>query len=371
MRISKWLLLSVIVPVLGAALTVAQTTPTLRDGFVKYAGVSAVTGREGAFVAFLKSQLPPGVKSEVDNMGNLTVQLGDASPQLLIVTSVDEPGFLVTDITDEGFLRVAAAGARTTSTLFTQFHEGHYVDIAARSGVIRGVVALPSSHLVRGHRDYLVPDRLLIDIGARTRQEAQSRGIELLEPVTAVKDIALLAENRIAGPMLSRKFGAFALMQVLKAAGPKGGKGVVFAWATQSAMSNSGVARLARRFSPKQVLVLGSYQRGTGRGGQDPIEILDSGVLIPDANSPGTASPLLRGAAASAGSKIKLTPSTTGTLPEVRAFGTNVDVCALAIAVAYSGSLVETIDLDDLQQLIEFINMVIGKSTESSQAETS
>ncbi len=361
MRTSKCLLLCMIVVVLSAISTAAQVAPKLRDGFVQYAGVPAVTGREAQFIAFLKSQLPAGVKSETDNMGNLTVQVGGENPQLLVVTSVDEPGYLVTDITEDGFLRVTAPGGRTLSTLFPQFHEGHYVDIAAKGGMIRGVVALPSSHLVRGRRDNLTLEKLLIDIGARSRQEAQARGIELLEPVTAVKDIALLAENRIAGPMLSRKFGAFALMEVLKASGAKTGKGVVFAWATQSAMNNSGVARLARRYAPKQVLVLGAFQRGTGRGGQDPVEILDSGVLVPDANSPGTASQLLRGATAVAGAKIRLTPSPTGTPPEVRAFGTNADVCALAIPVAYPGSLVETIDLDDLQQLIEFIKIIVGE----------
>lgn len=360
-RTSKCLVACVILTVLGALPTAAQISPKLRDGFVQYAAVAVVTGREAPFLAFLKAQLPAGMKSEIDNMGNLIVQMGDASTQLLVVTSIDEPGYLVTDITEDGYLRVTAPAGRAPSTLFPQFHEGHYVDIGAKGGIIRGVVALPSSHLVRGRRDNLTLEKLLIDIGARSRQEAQARGIELLEPVTAVKDIALLAGNRIAGPMLSRKFGAFALMEAVKAYGTNSGKGVVFAWASQGAMNNSGVARLAKRYAPKQVLVLGAYQRGNGRSVQDPVEILDSGVLVPDANSPGTASQLLRDATTTAGEKIKLTPSPTGALPEVRAFGANADVCALAIPVAYPGSLVETIDLDDLQQLIEFIQLIVRR----------
>ncbi len=361
MRTSRLLLLSMIVVVPGAFPTAAQLSQKLRDSFVPFAVVPSVTGREAPFIAFLKTQLPEGVKSEIDNMGNLIVQAGDANPQLLVVTSVDEPGFLVTDITQDGYLRVTAPAGRAMGAMFPQFHEGHYVDIATRGGTMRGVVSLPSSHLVRGRRDNLTLDKLLIDIGARSRQEAQARGIELLEPVTAIKDIALLAENRIAGPMLSRKFGAFALVEALKAYVPKTGKSVVFAWATQSAMSNSGVARLARRYAPKQVLVLGAFSRLTGRNGQDPVEVLDSGVLIPDANSSGTASPLLRDAIAAAGSKFRFTPSPTGIAPEARAFGASADVCSIAIPVAYPGSLVETIDLDDLQQLIGFIKIIVGE----------
>jgi len=333
----------------------------LRDEFVRYAAVQAVTGREAGFIQFLKGRLLAGVASEIDNMGNLIVRVGDAAPQLLVVTSVDERGFLVTDITEEGFLRVAAPGGRAPGASFTQFHEGHYVDISTRNGIIRGVVALPSSHLVRGRRESLTVDRMLIDIGARSREEAAARGVEILNPLAAVKDIAVLAENRVAGPMLSRKFGALALMEAVRGYSAKPGMGVVFAWATQSALSNSGVTRLARRFSPRQVLIVGAYQRTAGRTVRDPVEIFDSGVLVPDAESPGAGSELLKAAQAAAGAKIKLTPSPTAAVPEARAFGSTADTCAVAIPVLFPGSLVETIDLDDLQQLIEFIKVAASR----------
>lgn len=339
----------------------AQTPVKLKESFLQCAGIQAVSGREARFIGFLKSQLPADAKPEIDNMGNLTIQFGGVVPQLLVVTSVDEPGYLVTDITDEGFLRVSSPGGRTPNALFAQFHEGHYVDIAARSEMIRGVVALPSSHLVRGRRENLTLDRFLIDIGARSRAEAVARGIEMLQPVSAIKDIALLAENRISGPMLSRKFGALALREAARGYKARSGNGIVFAWTTQSIMSNSGVARLARRFAPKQVLTIGAFQRAAGRTGKDPVEVLDSGVLIPDAESPGGSSMLLGTALANAGQRIKITRSPTAALPEVRAFGA-ADAFSAAIPVMFPGSLVETIDLDDLQQLITFLQIVLESS---------
>jgi putative aminopeptidase FrvX len=344
-----------------AAVTLpAQAPQDIKDGFLRCATIPSVTGREGQFVEFLKSRLPAGVKPEVDNMGNMIVRIGSGDPQILIVTSIDEPGYLVTDITEEGFLRILSPGGRAPNPLFLQFHEGHYVDIGVKTGPIRGVVALPSSHLVRGRRESLALDKALIDIGARSKSEAVARGIELLEPVTAVKDIALLAENRIAGPMLSRKFGAFALLESLKANAAKPGKSIVFAWACQSVMSNSGLARLAREVAAKQIVIVGAYQRAGGRGGRDPVEILDSGVLVPDTDTPGVGSPLFKAAAAAA-VPIKLTPSPGGTLPEARAFGSGADLFAVGIPVAFAGSLVETIDLDDLRQLITFLNIVAAR----------
>ena len=353
-----WIL---VIAILFGLAAPAASRQAVKDDFLRYADIQSVTGREARFIEFLKSQLPAAARPEIDNRGNLIVSIGaETAPPLLIVASVDEPGFLVTDVTEEGYLRVASPGGRGTSPLFAQFHEGHLVEIASRGGMVRGVVALPSSHLVRGRRESLTVDRMLIDIGARSKQEVIVRGVEMLNPLAAVKDIAVLAENRVAGPMLSRKFGAYALMEALKGTASRQGRRVVFAWATQSAMSNSGVARLARRLAPKQVLVVGAFQRTGARAGKDPVEVLDSGVLVPDGESPGGAGQLLREAMSAAGQKVKVTLSPTGASPESRAFGAGADVLAAAIPVAFPGSLVETIDLDDLQQLIEFIRIVAG-----------
>ncbi len=345
-----------------AAFASAQSTHKYQADFAKYAGFQSVTGRESRFIEFLKSQLPADAKSEIDNMGNLTAQIGPRPPQLMIVTSVDEPGYVVTDFTEDGYLRVESPAGRGAATLFTQFHEGHYVDILAAGAAICGVVALPSSHIFRGKRENLATDRLLIDIGARTREEALARGIQILDPVAAIKDVAYLAQNRISGPMLSRKFGAFALMQVLKTT--KQDANVVFAWATQSALRNSGVGRLARKYEPKTVLVLGSFKRAEDRrtrAVRNPVDVLDSGVLVPDAESAGNAGQLLRAASAAASSRgIKLTPSSTGALPEARSFSQGrADLLPLAIAVKFPDTLVETIDLDDLDQLIQFVTILI------------
>jgi hypothetical protein len=122
-------------------------------------------------------------------------------------------------------------------------------------------------------------------------------------------------------------------------------------------MSNSGLNRLARRYAPKQVLMLAPFQRGGSRGAaRDPVEILDSGVLVPEVALSGSPGPLL--AAAAAAQKVKLTPSPGA--PEARQFGPGTELLAVSIPVAFPGSLVETIDLDDLKQLIDLVLAVLG-----------
>ena len=50
--------------------------------------------------------LPSWAKPKVDEAGNLVLTIGQGQPHLLVVTSIDEDGYLVSGITDDGFLRL-------------------------------------------------------------------------------------------------------------------------------------------------------------------------------------------------------------------------------------------------------------------------
>ena len=41
-----------------------------------------------------------------DNLGNVVVTIGSGAPHRLVVTPIDEPGFVVSEITGDGYLRV-------------------------------------------------------------------------------------------------------------------------------------------------------------------------------------------------------------------------------------------------------------------------
>ena len=341
----------------------AGQAPDDSSGFFNYAAVPSVTGRESQFIDFLKTRLPGWAKPETDNMNNLVVRLGAPNPDLLVVASIDEPGYVVSNITDDGFLRVQSPSGSPPNPLFHQFHEGHYVDIMTMRGALRGVVALPSSHIFRGVRKNLGLEDFLIDIGARTKDEALARGVELLDPLTAVKDLAVLSAGELAGPMLSRKFPAYALMEALNRLKPEGRRSIAFAWATQGYRRNPGVDRLARSLSASRVLVVGAFLRLTDRKSGaviDPVEAPGSGVLLPDTESPESRSAFARAAStAAAQAGIRVSPSPAGARPEVRAFeGSSAQVLSAAIAVKYPGTLVEVISRDDLDQLVRFIQLI-------------
>jgi len=67
--------------------------------------VPAVSGYEQPLIEELRAELRP-LSPKTDNVGNLWVTFGSGSPQRLLVTPVDEPGYVVSEITPDGYLRV-------------------------------------------------------------------------------------------------------------------------------------------------------------------------------------------------------------------------------------------------------------------------
>ena len=129
------------------------------------------------------AMLPHGTR--VDSFGNAWFTRGTGRPHILILTHRDIPGYVVSRITPDGYLRLQRLG--TGTPLFDQFQVGRRVFVYTAKGVLPAVVACPSTHFRRG-ADLPVPeatvDDLWVDVGAESDREAETMGISLLDPVT-------------------------------------------------------------------------------------------------------------------------------------------------------------------------------------------
>ena len=65
----------------------------------------AVSGYEQELASKIRAQLKD-FSPKTDNLGNVIVTLGSGAPHRLIVTPMDEPGYVVSAITSDGYLRV-------------------------------------------------------------------------------------------------------------------------------------------------------------------------------------------------------------------------------------------------------------------------
>ena len=126
-----------------------------------------------------------------DQLGNLILRKGSGSPRRVIACALDRPGFAVTEITDDGYLRLREAGAGRQHSLWVQFHEGQRIRVLTRAGSVPGVVIVKSTHLQRGrvaNAPVTTLDDLWVDVGAGSKAEVHQLGIEMLDPV--VRDSA-------------------------------------------------------------------------------------------------------------------------------------------------------------------------------------
>jgi putative aminopeptidase FrvX len=106
---------------------------------VRFSAMTAVTGYEQAMGDSLLALLPGSTR---DRIGNVTLSLGRGTPKRLVYCDLDEIGYAVGNITNDGYvtLRRVGGGARLYP-LFDQQIEGHRVTLSTFTPF--GVVDVP------------------------------------------------------------------------------------------------------------------------------------------------------------------------------------------------------------------------------------
>jgi putative aminopeptidase FrvX len=180
----------------------AQTNPEDLTVLGSWIAFDAPPGREHIATDMLLQTLR-GWKR--DALGNLILRKGSGSPRRVVACALDRPGFAVTEITDDGYLRLREVGAGRQHPLWVQFHEGQQIRIWTRTGPVPGVVTVKSTHLQRGRAANAPPatlDDLWVDVGATSRAEVQQLGIEMLDPVVrrgALNTFSDFVSGQLAG----------------------------------------------------------------------------------------------------------------------------------------------------------------------------
>lgn len=126
-----------------------------------------------------------------DQFGNLVLRVGSGSPRRVVACAMDVPGFVVSQITDDGYVRLHRAGV-PAHPLWDQFHEAQQVHLLTSRGDVTGVVAIANGHFARQHRGdtaVVTVDQLWVDLGVESRAQAEALGVALLDPVVAVRPV--------------------------------------------------------------------------------------------------------------------------------------------------------------------------------------
>lgn len=209
-------LLGLIAPVALGAQDSASVGPYAR-ALSTWITLEASPGAEQVATQRIESAVPGFTR---DRLGNLIKRVGEGTPRRVIACAIDETGYVVSQITDDGYLRVHLAGNGRHPALWDQYHEGQRVIIVSldRANVLHtrhipGVVAVRSNHLWRRRTNDETPtsiENMYIDVGARSRAEAEKLGVDVLNPVVRDWPEWTYADY-VAGPAAANRAGCAAV----------------------------------------------------------------------------------------------------------------------------------------------------------------
>jgi putative aminopeptidase FrvX len=195
-----------------------------------------VSGAEGPVREAVKRLLPTWTKSETDSAGNLWVRVGQGNPTVVFVAHLDEIGFRVTGIRDDGSLELETRGGFIAS-LF----EAQPALVHTERGDVPGVFVPRDSGFTRH-----TPPPLRVDIGTASRAATLARGVSPGTTVTMPKHYVRLAGTRATGRSFDDRVGCTALLLALRHLDRAALKHqVVFVWSTREEIGLEGANAVA------------------------------------------------------------------------------------------------------------------------------
>lgn len=134
--------------------------------------LNGVSGDEGEVREFLKNRIKPYADEiTVDSMGNLiALKRGNPEKRVMISAHMDEVGFIISGITDKGFLEFKTVGGIDTRVIISK-------KVTVGKNKVPGVIGMKAIHLQKRSERESVPEikELFIDIGAKDKKTAEEK----------------------------------------------------------------------------------------------------------------------------------------------------------------------------------------------------
>jgi len=194
----------------------AQAADRQLDALASWVALDAATGYETRTAPALAAALG----WSADQWGNVVTTVGTGAPHHIVACALDRPGYAVTQIRDDGYLRLHRIGRGSRHPLWDQQFEAQHVRIMTATGPVAGVIARSNGHFAQQHADetaVVTADDLWLDVGAESRADVEKLGIALLDPVGRQLPPWPMPGG-VAGPDAGRRVGCAAVATLAAAA---------------------------------------------------------------------------------------------------------------------------------------------------------
>lgn len=352
-------------------------TGQIKDDLMQLMQIPGLSGFEDRVRRAITARLDAiGHTAQTDVLGNLWITVEGEGPAVMLFTHMDQLGFILRKIEDNGLMRLERLGGVPERALAAQ----EVLICVGEGRDVPGVIANKSHHATTPDEKYTtVPYAdLFVDAGFASKAAAEAAGIRIGTPVVYAPRSVDLGERRIMGTSVDDRAGCAVLLDVAaRLATRDGGPPVHLCFTVQEEFNLRGAQPLAQRLQPEIALQIDLMlasdtpdmaARGEMVLGQGP------GMSLYSFHGRGTLNgviphPVLvrlaEDSAAARGLPLQRSAQ-TGVLTDlsyVQLVGEGVASLDLGFPMRYSHSAREVCDLSDLAQLSELLQEMLARIT--------
>ena len=245
------------------------------------------SGCEDSVAALITAQIDDSCDAYFkDRNGNLTAKVcgrglyyNKQNPKKLMLSAhMDEVGFMVNEITDEGYLKFDTVGGIIARVL-----AGRNVVISTDSGKVKGIIAAKAIHLQSPtEKTSVIPtSEMYIDIGATSREEAE-KYIQIGDEGVFDSDFVRFGKDgcKIKSKAIDNRIGCALLIEIMRtiyASNKDIAYDVYFTFTCGEEVAISGAQIMAQTIAPDVAVVFESTAVSDIAGNSDATNVAIQG----------------------------------------------------------------------------------------------
>ncbi|MCC3161073.1 MAG: M42 family metallopeptidase [Mollicutes bacterium PWAP] len=342
-----------------------MTNKELSKKLKEYSKVRGISRYEDDVVELLRNNTSEsGFEYSRDGLGSLIMRNPGKGPKIQITAHMDEVGFLVSDITEKGFLKLFMVGGIWTSSVI-----GTKASVFSEDGKeYFGVFGHTSIHIMTPEQRAKTPtlNNMYVDLGLKSKSEVESLGIGIGSQVHLNADYFETANpDYVVGKAIDDRAGVVVIETVVNnLRGIDTPNDLYIVGTVQEEVGTRGAVTSVSKIKPDIAIAIDTTTSHDTPGTPHGINNLDCGVAL-RINDLGTMmDPKLINFIFNTAKKhnikaYKFIPKGGGTDASKLQYGENgVPVITLSIPQRYLHSPHGLISLNDIQETIKLVTSI-------------
>ena len=251
-----------------------------KEMFKTLTELQGAPGDEKRVRDYMKEQLEKHSDDLVyDNLGSIFGVRRGEGPRVMVAGHMDEVGFMVTQITENGMLRFQPLGGWWNQVLLSQ-----RVQIMTKKGIVIGVIgSIPPHNLsLKQRKKPMEIKNMLIDIGADDKEDAQNIGVSPGDSIVPVCPFTpMVNEKKILAKAWDNRYGCGLAIELMKEVKDVSLPNELYAGATvQEEVGLRGAQSAANLIKPDIFFALDASPANDMSGDESEFGQLGKGALL-------------------------------------------------------------------------------------------